>query len=60
MDEMSKRLLTNLPDKTYELLKVWADKDGMSLSALAAHIIKVATDIEEREGRLTLRGGNDD
>ncbi|NEO86459.1 MAG: GIY-YIG nuclease family protein [Spirulina sp. SIO3F2] len=50
----SKRLLTNLPDRTHELLRAWADKDGMSLSAMAAHIIKVATDSEEREGRLRL------
>lgn len=57
--KVSKRLITNLPDRTHELLKAWAEKDGMSLSALAAHLLKVAADIEEREGRLSLDTSDD-
>lgn len=52
--KMSKRLITNIPDRTHELLKNWAAKDGMSMSALAAHLLKNAADDEERAGRLSL------
>jgi predicted HicB family RNase H-like nuclease len=52
--QMSKKLIANIPDRTHALLKVWADKDGLSLSALSAHLLKIATDEAEREGRIAL------
>lgn len=52
-EKMSKRIMITLPDKSAQLLEQWANKDGLSVSAMAAYIIKSATDTEEREGRLS-------
>ncbi|NEO83009.1 MAG: hypothetical protein F6J87_01935 [Spirulina sp. SIO3F2] len=49
---MTKRLMTSLPDRTYDLLQSWAEFEGMSLSALVAYLLKRNVDEAEKEGKI--------
>jgi len=48
------RVLVTFPPKTFRVLELWADRDGMSLSAMTAYIVKRVTDEELQAGRFTL------
>lgn len=56
------RIMVTLKPKTHEILSRWADHDGLRISTLATHILKLATDAEEAKGRFTTSGedGSDD
>jgi len=58
MKKVMHRLMVSLPDRSNSLLRIWAKKEGMSLSGLMAFIIKKALDEEEQAGRLNIDSNN--
>lgn len=51
---MSKRVSVTVPDRTHELLEIWAEVEGTSLSDLASYILRRAVDEAEGQGKISL------
>jgi hypothetical protein len=51
---MSQKVMATVPDRTHELLKAWADYEGMSMSSLIAYLLKAQCDQAENEGKIRI------
>lgn len=54
-----KRVVANIPDPTYDDLKAFADKEGRSVSNLAAFILEQGVNAKVRAYEKNIKGKGD-